>query len=84
MLGDMGNERAVRILLDCILVMNKFKSMYNSPFEDAHSHPIHICFPIIASDVLDNLTLFEDDAKFMWRDSGAKFSPIGRQTFSGR
>ena len=29
--------------------MHQLKSIYNSPFKDLHSHPIHACFPIIAS-----------------------------------
>ena len=29
--------------------MNQLKSIYNSPFKDLYSHPIHTCFPIIAS-----------------------------------
>ena len=29
--------------------MNQLKSIYNIPFKDSHSHPVHICFPIIAS-----------------------------------
>ena len=29
--------------------MNQLKSIYNSPFKDLHSHPIHTCFPINAS-----------------------------------
>ena len=33
--------------------MNQLKSIYNSPFKDLHSHPIHTCFPIIASNVKD-------------------------------
>ena len=32
-----------------MLVTNQLKSVYNRPFKDSHSHPIHICFPIIAS-----------------------------------
>ena len=31
--------------------MNQLKSIYNSLFKDSHSHPIHTCFPIIASNV---------------------------------
>ena len=29
--------------------MNQLKSVYNSPLKDLHSHSIHTCFPIIAS-----------------------------------
>ena len=29
--------------------MNQLKSIYNSPFKDLQSHPIHTCFPMIAS-----------------------------------
>ena len=32
-----------------LIIINKLKSIYNSPFKDSHSHPIHTCFPIIAS-----------------------------------
>ena len=32
-----------------VIMMNKLKSIYNSPFKDSHSHPIHTCFPMIAS-----------------------------------
>ena len=31
--------------------MHQLKSIYNSQFKDSHSHPIHPCFPIIASNV---------------------------------
>ena len=30
-------------------MMNQLKSIYNGPFKDSHSHPIHTCFLIIAS-----------------------------------
>ena len=29
--------------------MNQLKSIYNSPFKNSYSHPIHTCFPISAS-----------------------------------
>ena len=29
--------------------MNQLKPIYNSLFKDSYSHPIHTCFPIIAS-----------------------------------
>ena len=32
--------------------MHQLKSIYNSPFKDSHSHPIHTCFPMIASNEL--------------------------------
>ena len=32
-----------------VIIMNQLKSIYNSPFKDSHSHPIHTCFPIIDS-----------------------------------
>ena len=31
-----------------MIIMNQLKSIYNSPFKDSHSHPIHTCFLIIA------------------------------------
>ena len=31
--------------------MHQLKSIYNSPFKDSYSHPIHTCFPMIASNV---------------------------------
>ena len=34
---------------DPVIIMNQLKSIYNSPFTDSHSHPIHTSFPIIAS-----------------------------------
>ena len=36
------------------IIMNKLKSIYNSPFKDSHSHPIHTRFPIIASNVTES------------------------------
>ena len=30
-------------------MMNHLKSIYNSPFKDSHSHPMHTYLPIIAS-----------------------------------
>ena len=32
-----------------IIIMNQLKSIYNSPFKNSHSHPIHICLATIAS-----------------------------------
>ena len=29
--------------------MHQLKSIYNSPFKDSYSHPIHTCFAMIAS-----------------------------------
>ena len=29
--------------------MNQLKSINNRPFKDSYSHPIHICFAMIAS-----------------------------------
>ena len=28
--------------------MHQLKSIYDSPFKDSNSHPIHTCFPTIA------------------------------------
>ena len=33
------------------IIMHQLKSIYNSPFKDSHSHPIHTCFAMIASNV---------------------------------
>ena len=30
-------------------MMNQLKSIYNNPFKNSHSHPIHTCLAIIAS-----------------------------------
>ena len=38
-----------------VIIMSQLKSIYNSPFKDSHSHPIHTCFPIIANNVLDKV-----------------------------
>ena len=32
-----------------VTITNQLKSIYNCPFKDSHSHPIHTCFSIIAS-----------------------------------
>ena len=37
-----------------LIIMNQLKSLYNSPFKDSQSHPIHICFPITASNESKN------------------------------
>ena len=34
--------------------MHQLKSIYNSPFKDSHSHPIHTCFLMVASNVEAN------------------------------
>ena len=31
------------------IIMNQLKFLYNSPFKNSYSHPIHTCFPMIAS-----------------------------------
>ena len=31
------------------IIINQLESIYNNQFKDSHSHPIQICFPIIAS-----------------------------------
>ena len=36
--------------------MNQLKSVYNIPFWDAHSHPIHTCLSMIASNKKLDLT----------------------------
>ena len=45
-------------MLDCGLdsegpdiIMDQLKSIYNNTFKDLHSHPIHSCFAMIASNV---------------------------------
>ena len=37
------------------IIMNQLQSIYNSPFKVSHSHPIHNCFPIIASNGTESL-----------------------------
>ena len=32
-----------------VISTDQLKSIYNRPFKDSHSHPIHTCFPLIAS-----------------------------------
>ena len=32
-----------------VIIMRQSKSLYNSPFKDSYSHPIHTCFAMIAS-----------------------------------
>ena len=34
-----------------VIIMNQLKSIYNRTFKDSYSYLIHICFPIIASNV---------------------------------
>ena len=34
-----------------VIIMNQIKSIYNKACKDSHSHPIHNCFLIIASNV---------------------------------
>ena len=56
--------------------MNQLKSIYNSPFRDSHSHPIHTCFPIIASNtVLYNFTMSRPITMYFNR---VYFRPRGR------
>ena len=31
------------------ITIHQLKSVYNSPFKDSHSHPIHTCLSVIAS-----------------------------------
>ena len=31
------------------IIMHQLKSLYHSPFKNLYSHPIHTCFPMIAS-----------------------------------
>ena len=31
------------------IIIDQLKSFYKRPFKDSHSHPIHNCFPMIAS-----------------------------------
>ena len=48
--------------------MNQLKSIYNRSFKDSHSHPIHKCFPIIASNGTDkfHITMFNVNVLFMY------------------
>ena len=32
-----------------VIIINKLKTIYNSKFKESHSHPIHNCFLMIAS-----------------------------------
>ena len=34
--------------------MNQLKSIYNSPFKDLSSHPIHTCFLMVPNNVVRN------------------------------
>ena len=34
-----------------VIIVNQLKSVYNSPFKDSHSYPIHTCFLRIDSNV---------------------------------
>ena len=34
-----------------VIIMHQLKSIYNSLFKDSHSHPLHTCFTMIASNV---------------------------------
>ena len=36
---------------DLVIIMNLLRSIYNSPFKDSHSYPIHTWFPIIAGEM---------------------------------
>ena len=37
-----------------VIIMNQLKSVYNSPFKDSYSHPIHLYFPVIANNVISH------------------------------
>ena len=39
------------------IIMHQLKFVYSSPFKDSHSHPIHTCFAMIASNVYLNYTV---------------------------
>ena len=65
LLHNTVNEQLVCILLECILVVSMLvkgqssswiRSVYYSPLQDSHSHPIHTCFLMIASNEFDWLT----------------------------
>ena len=52
LLATIGKQLWMLVLVNCQFLypsgfMNQLKSIYNSPFKDSHSHPIHTCFPII-------------------------------------
>ena len=36
-----------------IIIMNQLKFIYNSPFKDSYSQPIHTCFSIVSSNATD-------------------------------
>ena len=51
-----------------VIMMNKLKSIYNSPFKDSHSHPIQTCFPMIASNAdLGTTPLLLTSGGHRWR-----------------
>ena len=43
-----------------VIIMNQLKSFYNSTFKHSHSHHIHICFSIIAT----------NQTQFFWITNG--------------
>ena len=47
--------------------MNQLKPIYNSPFKDSHSHPIHTYFPIIASNVQNFVLGVQNDRRSIGR-----------------
>ena len=46
------------------------KSIYDSPFKDSHSNPIHICFPIITS---NEVNLHSLHFLVLWKQKCASF-----------
>ena len=38
-----------------LIIKNQLNSIYNSPFKDSHSQPIHTCFSIIDSNAYSDI-----------------------------
>ena len=47
------------------ITMHQLKSIYNSPFKDSYSHPIHTCFPMIASNVVGSSPTYQHYLLFL-------------------
>ena len=49
-----------------VIILNQLKSICSSPFIDLHSHPIHTCYPIFASNGRPLILIFEGGAVSLW------------------
>ena len=50
-----------------VFIMNRLKSVYNIPFLDSYSHPIHTCLSMIASNDISPIgprTLEDDEHSY--------------------